>query len=330
VKVVGWAADDSACGFYRIHQPFAALAGRGHDAKSTRVVRGQRLLEDGTQLLVAQRVVGPEPTFLLDVLKRSGLPYLYEIDDLLNRVDVENPVSDFFRTPDVREAFDAAILNAAGITVSTPELADLLGEDYPRQTFTVLPNCLPDYFGSVDFDPTEIQESGPAVVWAGSATHHGDIHKDVRYGLRKGLGGATFFCVGYDYRKAFGVEGVHVPWSEDIPSFHRTLPRYDIGLAPLSPTPFNRAKSELKVIEYQGAGVVPIAQDCPAYRRAIRDGVDGFLVKSGPEWKDRLQLLIHDRGLLSEMKRNARERVGGRLYSENADLWAAAYEQAIG
>jgi hypothetical protein len=41
---------------------------------------------------------------------------------------------------------------------------------------------------------------------------------------------------------------------------------FDVGLAPLVDTPFNRAKSDIKLLDYLALGLLPVVQDCPAYR----------------------------------------------------------------
>ncbi len=41
---------------------------------------------------------------------------------------------------------------------------------------------------------------------------------------------------------------------------------FDIGLAPLADTIFNGAKSDIKLLDYLALGLLPVVQDCPAYR----------------------------------------------------------------
>lgn len=324
-KVHGWVEQDSgACSFYRMEQPLEQMAAQGWPVAASRWVRGDDLLADGVDLVVAQRVSDPNATIILDALKQRGLPYLYETDDLLTDLDPENPVSNYFRSKTVQWVIDTAIRNSAGITVSTPELAaEMQGYDLP---VTVLPNCLPNYFAGPLFTSGARREGPPRIVWAGSATHHGDFHKNVRYGLKKGLRGETeVFCLGYDYTRKLGVEASHIPWSPSIPAFHRTLPHFDIGIAPLKRSRFNECKSELKVAEYQAAGVVPVAEDIAPYRRAIRHGVDGFLCRTEHDWKAALEALTSDPELLARMRAECLSLTAPRLLSANIGLWADAY-----
>jgi hypothetical protein len=41
---------------------------------------------------------------------------------------------------------------------------------------------------------------------------------------------------------------------------------FDVGLAPLADTVFNGAKSDIKLLDYCALGLLPVVQDCPAYR----------------------------------------------------------------
>lgn len=331
VKVQGWVEqDEGACSFYRMEQPFGALSNAGWRAPADKWIRGDDMLAAGVELVVAQRVCDPNAIIILGALKQRGVPYLYETDDLLTQLDPENPVSRFYAQEHIQLFIDTAIRNSAGITVSTPELAEEMAE-YERP-ISVLPNCLPDYFGDLLFalGQADLGERPTRILWAGSATHDGDFHERVRYGLRKALrGDAQFFSMGADYRHKLGGLGDHVPWSDSIPSFHRSLPRYDIGLAPLKRSRFNECKSELKVMEYQGAGVVPVAEDIAPYRRAIEHGVTGFLCRTEHDWKRAIETLVNEPDTLREMSVNCLALTGPRLLSSNIEKWAETYEGAV-
>lgn len=324
MRVLAWPADMSACGHYRVVWPFEAMAAAGIDARWSAGLSGEEML--AVDLTIAQRTCLPEPVLLLELVRQHGGRFVFEADDDLFRLDPANPVAAHFRQPIIRAGLEYAIDMSVAVTVSTEPLAEAMRERHDR--VYVLPNCMPDYM-------TELSRPEPdgsvRVVWAGSATHHGDFHKDVRYGVRKALpDGAGLSVVGFDYRKKLGVPAAeYVPWSESIPEFHRTLVRYDVGLCPLARTTFNRSKSGIKAMEYQAAGVVPIAEDCEAYRGVIEDGVDGFLVRTQLEWKDRIKLLTHDHELRAKMSDAAMRLTAERTYSANAWRWVEAYRDIL-
>ena len=67
---------------------------------------------------------------------------------------------------------------------------------------------------------------------------------------------------------------------------------YDIGLAPLADTAFNRAKSDIKLLDYAALGLLPIVSEGPAYRA---DPVFGAQAVFATDWLGALRAAIDDR-----------------------------------
>jgi hypothetical protein len=67
---------------------------------------------------------------------------------------------------------------------------------------------------------------------------------------------------------------------------------FDIGLAPLADTAFNRAKSDIKMLDYLALGLLPVVQDCPAYRL---DPEASRVAVHAADWLDALRKWIDDR-----------------------------------
>ena len=49
------------------------------------------------------------------------------------------------------------------------------------------------------------------------------------------------------------------------------VPSWDIGIAPLADSAFNRSKSAIKTLDYAALGLAVLASDVPAYRGSIAD-----------------------------------------------------------
>jgi glycosyltransferase involved in cell wall biosynthesis len=85
------------------------------------------------------------------------------------------------------------------------------------------------------------------------------------------------------------------------------LPGWHIGLAPLLDTPFNRAKSAIKVMDYAALGLAVVASDVPVYRDSIASGAAGQLVANDAgAWYAALNWLIRNRALRHAMAEEAR------------------------
>jgi glycosyltransferase involved in cell wall biosynthesis len=94
-------------------------------------------------------------------------------------------------------------------------------------------------------------------------------------------------------------------------------PAWDIGIAPLADTAFNRSKSAIKTLDYAALGLAVLASDVPAYRESLcdsacadgrgSDGVGGRLVaNTEAAWFRALCDLINDAALRQRLAQGAR------------------------
>ena len=319
-EVLGWTADDSACGHYRMIWPFQVLRTEGLRARQTRELTGEAMLE--ADLTIVQRVSTVEATQLVELVAKEGGRLAYECDDLLWALDPSNAAYSQFNDRHVQRRIARAVESCAAVIVSTAELAHEFMERWDLPTY-VLPNCVPDYMARIAPRGPRSSVSSPVIGWAGSPTHGGDMIQDASYGLRRALqSGGTFRSMGADYRKALRVEGDFIPWDTDITAYHLSLGQFDIGICPLERTRFNRSKSPIKAMEYQAAGVVPVATDCHAYRDVIEHGVTGFLCSTQKQWADALRTLVNDDDVREQMSAACSALTPSRTYGAQSQLWA--------
>ncbi len=84
------------------------------------------------------------------------------------------------------------------------------------------------------------------------------------------------------------------------------LARLDVSLSPLEDgNPFCEAKSELKYFEAALAGACTVASPTGPYRRAVREGVTGFLAADAAQWERVLLELIDQPALRDRIARDA-------------------------
>src|SRR5262249_22135052 len=75
----------------------------------------------------------------------------------------------------------------------------------------------------------------------------------------------------------------------------QSLPRYDIGLAPLLEFVFNSCKSDVKWLEYSAMGLATIASNLPAYNHSIERERTGLLADTNANsFKAAMRRLILD------------------------------------
>jgi glycosyltransferase involved in cell wall biosynthesis len=125
-----------------------------------------------------------------------------------------------------------------------------------------------------------------------------------------------------------------IEWRNMVPleELPQEIARFDVNLAPLEAgNPFCEAKSELKYFEAALAAVPTIASPTGPYRRAISDGVTGYLASTTEEWRNALQALLDDPARRAAMAQAAyHDSLRKFGPATRADQMAAVLAEAMG
>lgn len=329
MKIFGWAADNAACGYYRLRVPLDELSRRGHETL-VHIAMPQTWRETA-DIIVGQRVCLPRPTVRWQKLAKEGrIALVYDIDDDLFHIDPGNRAGDLFNQPIIRDNIQRNIEVAHMVTVSTPELGETLKHLNPN--IVVLPNSL-DASLVAQIDQSTRQE-GPGILlgWGGSATHSIDwlqVQAPLVEVMRRHPH-ARFRFLGTAYPDDLPRKRVEmVEWTEDFAVHYHNVSQFEIGIAPLADTRFNDAKSELKALEYAALGVPTIASASPAYRRFIVHDETGLLVEQPSQWRSHLTGLIRDPELRTHLRIMARKRAEEWMIQQRWQLWEDAYHALV-
>lgn len=234
-------------------------------------------------------------------IKFPRLPILLEIDDNILSVPTYNEAFESFDPgAETRRRVIAQLRAADGVIVSTPYLKEIYSEFNAH--IYVVPN-------SIDFKKWDKlkgkRKPGVRIGWAGGAGHDGDFepiagalkrilekHKDARLVLVNGPSKNGL----PEYLK--GVERIEhrATWTP-ILKYPKMLADmdFDIGIAPLVDSAFNRGKSNLKWLENSALGIPTVAANVGHLAETIRNGVDGFLCDDENEFYLALDVLISDK-----------------------------------
>jgi glycosyltransferase involved in cell wall biosynthesis len=90
-------------------------------------------------------------------------------------------------------------------------------------------------------------------------------------------------------------------------SFAKMIYDFDILVAPLEDTPWNRGKSALRVGIGMALGIPVVASPVGEQKYVVRQGVNGFLAKNEEEWYTYLKILIEDEHLREKMGKEGRK-----------------------
>lgn len=96
-------------------------------------------------------------------------------------------------------------------------------------------------------------------------------------------------------------------WSEDaeIPF----LQNIDIGIMPLTDTPWARGKCGYKLIQYMACGVPVIASPVGVNKEIVEHGVNGYLAETDQEWRSAIKKLVSDVDLRRSMGLAGRKKI---------------------
>jgi len=309
--------DGGACGYYRIRLPLDEMKANGLDVQH----HLSEVVPDDIDVFVGQRTGAPgwEPFWL--GLWRKGHRMVWETDDDLWTIDPTNFRAARSFTTDQLRAMEQVARISAMVTVSTEPLAEVMREF--NSNVVVLPNHIDGRLLEIE----RPRRDRITVGWAGGDSHLRDWEM-VAPRLRRFLTRnpeVDFHAIGANYLIANKVRGRHSAWSNDLFDYYRTID-FDIGIAPLISSRFNRSKSAIKALEYAALGIPVIASDEPPYQAFVVDGVTGFLVKHDHEWEARLRDLVNDADMREEMGRKAKEHASRWTIQNGWKLWADAYQ----
>lgn len=346
-NVLGLQLDEWACGHFRCRDPINTLRELGHH---TYVVRSGRDNFDVSSLkvapythIIAQRQVNPLVLgYMLKCREAYGTKLLWEADDNLHRVHPTSHAYEVFKPGgDVLKSIDQFIRHVDGLIVTTKDLAGQYSHLHNR--IYVLPNFVDfhvrDWETPVPRDPR--LEGKIVVGWAGGSTHQED-DEPLRGVLNRILRDyADVVCALCSHPKIVEmfISRMELPVTKVValdPVSFQEYPKipaqFDIGLAPLRNTTFNRAKSDLKLKEYGARGVPYVATDIANYRRFHQEtyGVGGYIAANPAQWDEAIRMLIETPVLLEAKAKGIKATVkNNHSLRGNIQAWEAVLTDVL-
>lgn len=266
--------DRGACSWYRLKfMSMLLMSGRAGEVQT--VVSPFEITDGPTLARTAAIVVGrpyDDETggLMVSHYRRNKGRYGYNIfldyDDIMFSLDGSNVIPDYnpFRIDTVAAGkyMEALFSKVDGITVSTKFIKDRMLERFGDVPVTLLPNAVPEFmFGKApEFASIPVR---PKALYAGSMFHFSDGNAGDFEGpwipwLKKAvqLGEMELHTFGLPWFLEEVKDRVKVHDPVSSVEFPKTIAaiRPDVYLAPLRDNDFNRAKSNLKLLEATAIG----------------------------------------------------------------------------
>ena len=311
----------------------------------------ERILSQADQadLVVFQRPTELSHLKLMRRVKGMGKKIIQTADDHYLDVPAFNSGYHYYslRRATVEESFRLC----DAVDVTTPVLKQVYEAYCPK--VSVLPNSLDleildqtpalkhlDVFNRAgvrisEEDFTKLRSGKKVILWGGSPTHEKDLEMIVSACRRISRSEQVVFVfVGYIHQgllEAIPQDRlilVGLVSSQQYYALYKALSA-DIGLAPVVDVPFNHAKSNLKAIEYQALGILPVMSDLITYRGSSPCGI--YAQNDEYSWYLAMKKAIHREPdeLAHALQMNRKFCEDHFDIKKNVLLWEQFYEEVL-
>ena len=244
----------------------------------------------------------------------SKKSFLSEYDDSIYSVNSSSP--SFQHTgpgTEIEWVGDKQLEVSDGLIVSTPYLKTIYGKK--NCNISVVPNAI-DFNLWDNLKEKKKKSKKIKIGWEGGANHESNLRliKNVVPRILKKYKNVVFHFKygGYpiDFLKHSRVkfDDYHNWTSIDKHPQSMKDAQFDIGIAPLRDLDFNRAKSNLRWLEYSTLGIPTVASNVEPYK-CIKHGKTGYIANTEDEWVEYLSKLIEDEKLRDSIGNKANKYV---------------------
>jgi len=357
-EIVFFPAAIDGCALWRMYQPHLNIPG------SSFVFRlGPVDLREiqGCKIAIVQRQVSDHNLNAIKRMREVGIKVIYDTDDNLWDLPSANPGKQVFDS--MQEGFWKCAAEADAITVSTQRLASAARTGFRlNKPIYIVPNAIDtDLF----YPKNLVKDNLVMIGWGGSTTHSEDC-KDVFDIIPEVLDknptaimqivGAAALDIKDTWKAKYDKQGRLVGRAKSrtvvtnkIAIHPQTGYRqgcavgeyanrfaswgWDISIAPLVDSRFNRSKSNIKLLEAAAIKIPCLVSDVQPYREFCELGGDDLkwlLCNSISQWKTKLSTLINE----PEMRKDIAQKMYNVMFkfynaAVIADTWKYVFKQVL-
>lgn len=298
--------------YHRLLMPHLNMGKKGHSVSATTSIDHQPIeFFQDYDIIIASRSLSKMENHsgLWAIVKKSGIPIIIDTDDQW-QLSHDHIQKKYWVANDRAAKIINNFKQADAITCTTPYLRELCLNFNPN--VKVLPNGID--FNQPQFQPddkiSQLKDERINIGWSGGATHYQDLgiladcfmsmrsNPDWKNKYRLLLSGfvdkdPTWNAYEKIFTSNYKIDEDHYSRINvmDVNSYASALELFDIGLVPLRDTPFNRAKSELKMLELGAKKVASIVSDVYPYTLLAKHKVN-CLMSDKRGWFNSIKLLM--------------------------------------
>jgi hypothetical protein len=325
----------TANGRYRAVLPLQELARRGHsvvwptDPSFAPLRDGTGPPSAGWDALHVQQLHDEEALETMRCVRRAGIALVWDTDDDLSAVTRGSQAwNRLGGRRGIRRHFGQALTAARTahvVTTTNEHLARVYREHGCEQVVAV-----ENYLAPQDLAHGRKRHQGVVIGITAAGEHEPDVRRmklgETLERLLERHDGVRVIAVGVDLRLRSEHRYQYV-WGCEIEELIPIESEFDIGLALLCDTPFNRARSNVKLKEYAAAGAMWLASPVGPYA-GMGEDQGGLLVRDG-EWLPMLEALLTDHDRRRALAARAHAWAKGQTIRAGAARWQAVFRDAV-
>jgi len=326
-RAVNYLADYGGCSFYRCMAPnlMLNLYNKAVIVELTTMVLDPRFYQ-GVKAVKIQRQATPIQRdfvrLLKEIGKQVGFKLIYEIDDIVFREDIPdyNRNKDAFTSDEIRGSILDIMNMCDEVTVTCDFMRDYFIEKTGNKNTTVIPNYLLKWWFDRHYNLQNLikgydkNKKRPVISIFASGTHvdvtnrtnqNDDFTAIVQAVIktRKQFKWQFYGCYPLPLKPFIDSgEIVYKEWAQ-LPDFPGTMAASgtQLAFAALQDNNFNRAKSNIKLIEAGAMGIPCICPDMVTYKDAM------LKYKTGDEFIDQIKYALKDQDKYTKLCKRSRE-----------------------
>jgi hypothetical protein len=318
---------------YRVTFPMRTLERRGHEVCWPAQLQRDAPLQELLRCDLVHCFRRPDRGRDLKQLAARGVAVSFDNDDDFSTAEMTKGAAGRLqaggraRAANVRRSTELLRLARLADLTTTP--SEVLAERYRRAGVEHVATIANHLDAELTGFGASSPHAGVVVGWMAGAEHEHDLallpiadvlggllarHRELRVvtiGLRLPLRSER-----YEFRPK-------VPFGRLL----EAMGDFDIGIAPLADTPFNQARSDVKLKEYGAVGAAWLASPVGAYRQ--RGGGEGGRLVADGEWLGALEGLIRGGFARRRLARKALRWAHSQTIDHFAAQWEEQFELAI-
>ncbi len=328
-RVIAYANDTWASGFYRVKAPISAIAASNKisslflpNQQQYRLATAFEINKSSPDVLLLHNFVNDDQVNALESYRSFlDIPIILSFDDLLTEIPEYNPFAK--NNPgNIKQNISKACQFVDKMIVSTEYLAHKFSVFHDE--ITVINNFLPKELWFKPFSPAKNHnQSKPRIGWAGAGQHQKDLEwlSNVIEATK-----AHVQWVFYGHQPQ-GIASDVIEYHPPTPlmQYHTKLNslQLDMAIAPLIDNTFNHAKSNLKLLEYGALSLPTICSNTENYAHSPAIVLDN----SPQKWADAIIELANNTELRTQSAKRLYQWVHDHYFLEdNLQQWIDVLE----